>query len=170
MTATVVCPGCDLSHPAQGLDSPSNLLASGECAADYAATISCFYGDPDLVPLRQYVVDAYACQHPRTTTRKGVQTTALCLMTLDLILERGQDVASGSLLHQEMMRGDPGVFVALASPDLRTALTYRHLSPTDVQHAPGERAREWAQSVWAAWAAHHGQVRQWNKLLVPHRL
>lgn len=170
MTGPVGCPGCGLLHVATGLDRPQDLFASGECADQYAAAVSCFYSDPGLVPLRQYVVDAYACQHPLATTRRGVQTTALCLMTLDLVLERGLNVALGSALHQEMMRKRPDVFVALAAPNLRTALTYRHLSAAPSQPAWGERAREWAQSVWDAWAEHHGQVRQWNQLLVPHRL
>ena len=170
MTDSVACPGCGLLHTARGLDHAQDLLASGECVAQHAAAVSCFYSDPDLVRRRQYVVDAYACQHPLATTRRGVQTTALCLMTLDLVLERGLDVALGSALHQEMMRERPDVFVALAAPDLRTALTYRHLSSAAYQPARGERAREWAQSVWDAWTPHHGQIRQWNQLLVPHRL
>lgn len=170
MTGLVRCPGCGLLHAATGLDTAQDLRASGECAEQYAAAVSCFYSDPSLVPLRQYVVDAYACQHPLAATRRGVQTTALCLMTLDLVLECGLDVALGPRLHQEMMRERRGAFTALAAPDLRTALTHRHLLTAPSQHTRGERAREWAQSVWDAWTEHHRQVRQWNQLLVPHRL
>lgn len=164
------CPGCGLPHVSAGLDRPEDLLASGECAQEYGAAASSFYSDPDLVPLRQYVVDAYACQHPLRTTRRGVQRTALCLMTLDLVLERGLDVALGPVLHQEMVRTRPHVFVALPAPDLRTGLTHRHLEKAASQQALGLRAHEWARSVWEAWALHHAQVRQWNALLVPHRL
>lgn len=170
MTGLVGCPGCGLLHEAGGLDPPQDLLATAECADQYADVVSSFYSDPGLVPLRQYVVDTYACQHPLGTTRRGVQTTALCLMTLDLVLERGLDAALGSTLHQEMMRKRPDFFVTLAAPDLRTALTYRHLSGAPIRQAQGGRAREWAQSVWDAWTEHHAQVRQWNQLLVPHRL
>jgi hypothetical protein len=58
MTEAVVCPSCGLSHRGRGLDSGGDLLARGECAAEYAAAVCCFYSDPELVPLRQYVVDA----------------------------------------------------------------------------------------------------------------
>ena len=169
LTGAASCPGCGLLHEPADLDRPQDLLASGECAQEYAAAASCFYADPGLVPLRQHVVDAYACQHPLATTRRGVQTTALCLMTLDLVVECGLDVALGSALHQEMVRTRPA-FVALPAPDLSATLTYRHLDSAASPQARGRQAREWAESVWQAWAAHHAQVRRWNQLLVPHRL
>ena len=170
MTRPVGCPGCGLLHRPTGADRPQDLRATGECAEEHARAVSCFYSDPELVPLRQYAVDAYACQHPLATTRRGVQTTALCLMTLDLVLERGQDVAAGPALHEEMMGTRPGVFVALPAPVPGAALTHRHLTAAVDGPGRGERAREWALSVWGTWRQHHGQVRQWNRLLVPHRL
>lgn len=121
VNGAVVCPGRGLLHVALGLDGPQNLHASGECAAQYAATVSCFCSEPDLVPQRQHVVDAYACQHPLATTRRGVQTSARCPMTLDLVLDRGLDVALGSALHRKMMHTRPEVFAALATPDPRQA-------------------------------------------------
>lgn len=127
-----------------------------------------FY-EPDLAPLRQYVVDAFACQHPDPSTRRGVQTTALCLMTMDLYLKCGQPVSEASPMHKEMMRTHPDVFGDLPAPHLTSALTHRHVAAGSREEY-AVRAREWACSVWAAWAPHHAQVRAWNELLVPHRV
>lgn len=169
--AALTCPGCALRHPPLGLEPVAGLDATGECAREFGRVSAPFYADPALVPQRQYVVDAYACQHPSTVSRRAVQTTALCLMTLDLVLEVGVDVALGSRLHREMMRTRPALFVPLRRPDLSAATTYRHVAEAGaIPQARTAAARAWAASVWAAWSEHHDQVRSWNRALVPHRL
>lgn len=129
--------------------------------------MAAFYAS-DLMPVRQYVIDALACQHPDRTTRRGVQTTALCLMTMDLYFECAQPVREGASMHQEQMRSHPDIFCALDAPDLTAALTHRHVAAGGHDEY-ADRAEQWARSVWAAWAPHHAQVRAWNELTVPHR-
>jgi hypothetical protein len=163
--ATVTCPGCGLVHPDLHLPPVPERAMTGECAADAAPVQAAFY-DRDLAPFRQFVVDALAAQHPSTDTRRAVQTTALCLMTMDLYFECGQSVTEGSRMHQEMMRTHPAVFTPLDSPDLTRSLTHRHVSGGSMGYA--QRAEQWARSVWEAWAPHHRQIRAWNEQLVPH--
>lgn len=169
MTDVVACPGCGLAHRSRGLVRPSERTATGECHEEYGVVLSRFYEDAALLPRRQYMVDAYACQHPDGSSRRAIQTTALCLMTLDLVLECGQHVADGSRMHAEMMDSHQDMFVELQAPDLTRALTHRHVAQPDSADY-GERAREWAQSVWDVWAPAHEQVRQWNLRTVPHRV
>jgi hypothetical protein len=164
---TVTCPGCGLVHPDRHLPPVPERAMTGECAADAAPVRAAFY-EPDLAPLRQYVVDALAAQHPSTVSRRAVQTTALCLMTMDLYFECGQPVNEGSRMHQEMMRTHPAVFVALDPPDLTGSLTHRHVS-SEPREQYASRAKEWARSVWETWAPHHAQIRAWNEQLVPSR-
>ena len=168
---TTPCPGCGLGHETLDLDPVDDLDATGECAREFGGVSAPFYAEAALVPKRQYVVDAYACQHPSVRTRRAVQTTALCLMTLDLVLDVGLDVALASRLHQQMMRKHPAMFIPLSKPDLAGTLTHRHLARAQAQQTSLERAaREWAESVWQAWRGHHDQVRQWNHMLVPEWL
>lgn len=166
--AKIQCPSCGLTHLAGGLPKPRGILASGECHAASSEVLAAFY-QPSLVSERQYVVDAYACTHPENTTRLGVQTTALCLMTLDLSLECGQPVAEGSAMHQEMMRQHPDFFTPLEIPPLEQLPTYEMF-----WEAPQTEyrilAREWAEQIWQAWSPHHAQIRAWNLQLVPHRV
>lgn len=164
----VRCPGCGLAHPSRGLPARTGLAASGECHAEAGQVLAAFY-EPDLVTVRQYVVDAYACTHPDTSLRVGVQTTALCLMTLDLYLRCGQPVADGSRLHGEMMRHHPQVFVALEPPSFAGVPTHRLLLDATRDRYPA-LAEQWARRVWEAWSPHHAQVRAWNELLVPDRV
>lgn len=164
----VVCSGCGLAHEARGLPPVAGLSASGECRAESAEVLAVFY-QPDLVPARQYVVDAYACTHPDATTPRGIRTTALCLMTMDLYLECGQLVSDGSLMHQEMMRAGASGFAALHPPTSCSMPTHRLVSQAaDLDYV--ERARVWAATVWEAWAPHHDQVREWNLRWVPQRV
>ncbi len=164
----VTCPGCGLSHERRGLAREAGLAASGECRAESGLVLSAFY-EPDLVDLRQHVVDAYACTHPDISTRRGRMTTGLCLMTLDLYLECGQPVSDGSRMHQEMMRAGAGDFPALDPPPPGTAPTHRLL--TEAPRATyAELSRIWGAAVWAAWEQHHTQVREWNLRWCPHRV
>jgi uncharacterized Zn-finger protein len=165
----VTCPGCGLVHPDRALPLVPERRMTGECASEASQATAIFY-DHDLMAARQFIVDALACQHPDPTSRRGVQTTALCLMTMDLYLECGQPVEHGSVMHQEMMRNHPKIFIELEPPDLTEALTYRHLDTAPTRHEYASRAAEWARSVWDAWAGHHEQVRAWNLQLVPHRV
>ena len=164
----VRCPGCQLSHQDQGLAREQGLAATGECRAESGAVLAAFYEAP-LFAKRQYVVDAYACTHPDPTTRSGIQSTALCLMTLDLYLQCGQPVADGSRMHREMMRDHPQVFSTLEPPDLGDVPTHRLLL-TGSRRNYARLALEWATNVWEAWTPHHTQVRTWNQLLVPDRV
>src|SRR5690625_905491 len=165
---TITCPGCGLTHPDLGLPGVPDRRASGECAREAGDVHAPFYS-PELYELRQYVVDAYACLHPDGSSRRGIQSTALCLMTMDLYLEAGQPVSQGAAMHQEMATARTDPFALLEPPDLRDALTHRHLAGASTEQLP-HLAEEWARSVWEAWSPHHDQVRAWNRELVPHRL
>lgn len=162
------CPGCGLRHPERAAPAAPGLLASPECRAESAEVLAPFY-EPPLVALRQHVVDAYACTHPDTATARGIQTTALCLMTLDLTLECSQPVAEGSTMHHEMMRAGATGFRALDRPAPGMMPTHRLLLDAP-RSALADRAREWATAVWAAWEPHHRLVREWNERWVPHRV
>lgn len=57
--------------------------------------------------VHQTIVDAYAAQHAGGTSRREIQTVALCLMTLCLFCEDDVDPADGPKLHKQMDRRHP---------------------------------------------------------------
>lgn len=129
MTSTTACPGCGARFENRDVPKPpDSLLAGPGCFAQQSELLASFY-HADLMGSWQLVVDAYACSHPRSDTPRGIQATALSLMTLDFYLERGQPVADGSRMHAEMMRTKPSIFTALTAPReagrLSTAAAHR---------------------------------------------
>jgi hypothetical protein len=52
-------------------------------------------------------------------------------------------------------------FAWLTPPPSRGALTVLDVHRATSVEYHVERVRAWAASVWAAWALHHDQIRQW---------
>ena len=164
IAAGSTCPGCGLTAPATtAVLPPSELVTSGPCYEVYGALLARDYHDRDYYRVaHQMVVDAYAAQHAGGTSRREVQSIALCLMTLCLFVEEGVDPSQGPALHQRMAANRPA-FVWLSPP-----VPAGWLTVADIVKAPDVDAhellvRQWAGQVWHAWSPHHTLVRQWNK-------
>lgn len=160
-SALSTCPGCGLSAPAAGGPVPEDHVASAECWAAYGRLLACSYRDPDRRAVHQMIVDAYAAQHAGGTSRRQVQTVALCLMTLCLFIEDDVDPARGPALHKQMVARRPE-FTWLAPPPLAGLMTV--VDPLGAGDAAAYRrlVREWGRQIWQAWTAHHPTVRAWN--------
>ena len=155
------CPGCGLVAPGTGAPPPAQHGASAACVERDGELLARSYADPTLRGVHQLLVDAYAAQHPAGTTRREVQTLALSLMTLCLVVEDGVDPARGPALHREMVAHRPA-FARLAPPPLRGLMTVADvLAARDA--AEHERlVRERGRQVWQAWAPHQAAVWAWN--------
>lgn len=163
---TVECPGCGLVHEARGRPRPAKRGATGECFEEYGILLDRSYSRAEYRPAHQLVVDAYICQHPGTS-RREVQSTALCLMTLCLFCADAADPADpadpadGPWLHAMMMRGRPDFFHHLDPPDLTGLLTHREVLMARSASEHALLARAWAGSVWSAWEPQHAVVGEW---------
>ncbi len=102
------CPGCGLTAPETGDDPPAEHVASAACYRLYGQLLARDYSDAGYYrAAHQMVVDAYAAQHAGGTSRREVQSVALCLMTLCLFVEAGVDPAQGPRLHQQLVANRP---------------------------------------------------------------
>ena len=93
---------------------------------------------------------------------QAIQSVGGHLVSLYAQLERGESIAYASAVVERGIRRK-GFFHWLRPPSFAEALTV-----VDVQQRlddPPRAARDWVQSVWAAWSAHHGQVRTWHEAL-----
>lgn len=160
----VRCPGCGLESEEDGLAEAPGGPASVGCHARFGVLLARSYDGyarDGLRSVHQLVVDAYVTQHPGGTGRTQVQAVALCLMTLQLVLEDGVDPVRGSELHA-VMADHPAGFRYLEPPAVPAALTV-----ADVLAGPGhdhdDLVRAWSAAVWASWSAHHATVRGWNR-------
>lgn len=158
------CPGCGLTAAFTTTAlPPAELVASGPCYEVYGELLAQDYNDRDYYRVaHQMVVDAYAAQHAGCTTRRGVQSVALCLMTLCLFVEEDIDPAQGPTLHQRMAANRPA-FIWLSPPAPGDWLTVADILQAQTVAEHEELVRQWARQVWLAWSRHHPQIRPWNK-------
>ena len=159
----VRCPGCGLSAAASGSAPPPEHNATSGCWERYGALLARSYSDPVRRGVHQMVVDAYAGQHSGGTTRREIQATALCLMTLCLVVEDGADPAAGPALHKQMIAHRPA-FHWLQPPPPEQWLTVQDVLAADTARQHLDLVRRWGQQVWQAWALHHETIRQWNTI------
>ena len=158
--ATSICPGCGVDLPAANSPTHAYMGASPACWARYGELLAREYENPALfAAVHQLTVDAYAVQHPGVPERRTIQSVALHLSTLCLVLERGADPSKGPKLHELIV--ERPIWHWLAPPEPNGTLTVLDVLST---RSPGEHeaaVRAWAEDIWRAWASHHATVRCW---------
>src|SRR5215211_597286 len=98
------CPGCGVLLPeAEGAAHPY-LACSPACWALYGEVLAREYGDRAYFRVHQLTVDTYAVQHPGRPERRSIQSTALHLITLCLVVHGGADPADGPKLHKRLAK------------------------------------------------------------------
>lgn len=157
---SVPCVGCGgmfLEH-----DGPTHryMESSPGCWAAFGEVLAREYSDPAYGCLHRLTVDAYAVQHPGRQSPQAIQSVAVHLISLSLVLERGVD----------MLRATAAIRTATSRKNV-----FRWLSPPssrgDTTVAEVLRARNaeehlaavdaWARAAWLAWSEHHHTVRAW---------
>jgi len=143
-------------------DGPTHpyIGASPGCWAIYGEVLAWEGGEPPSPPIHGLMVDAYAAQHPGTPSRRSIQSVAVHLISLCLVLERGYDprwateARRRALAHRQdfVWLDPPASLGAVTIVDVREALD----SP-----AYTARVEQWVRSVWDAWSPHHETVRRW---------
>jgi len=153
------CPGCRLLLPeGEGATHPY-IGSSPACWALFGDILAREYSDPAYFRRHQLTVDTYAVQHPGRPERRSVQSVALHLVTLCLILEDGADPGDGPTLHRRLAKRDVVHWLDPPQPNGRVTVADVRDAASAAEH---ERAVEaWARDVWGAWEAHHATVREW---------
>jgi Family of unknown function (DUF5946) len=161
LRVNTTCPGCGLALPAYTGPTHAYVGASAACWRLYGRLSSDPFSRREGTRLRRLVVDAYAAQHPGVPHRRAMQSVAVHLMGLCVLLERDGEMRRLSPVLGRMPARKTMDLHWLAPPDLT-----RCVNAADVLAAgPGEdyaaSAEAWAKSVWAAWRPHHETVRGW---------
>ena len=135
------------------------MLSSPGCWAIFGELNARWVERPQDRPSHQYIVDTYAVQHPGTPNPQAIQSVAVHLISLYAALELDHDLGNAPSLLRRLVR-KKGVYKWLTPPSFSDALTVVHLRGAPSTELPG-RAREWAVSVWRAWAPHHDTIGEW---------
>lgn len=155
------CVGCGAALP--DVEGPVHpyLQSSPACWAAYSEVLAREYADPGLFQsVHRLTVDTYAAQHPGQPSPQAIRSVALHLVGLCTVIADGGDPAWAGRIIREGA-ANKRRFTWLQPPTPRGVLTV-----ADVGRAVGageheRRVRQWASSVWDAWAPHHATVRLW---------
>ena len=100
------------------------------------------------------------CNIPRTVAAESIQSVGVHLLRLCLMLERGYSNEAAARV-MPLLSQPKRSFHWLTPPQSLGEKTVLDVwSARDA--APHIQAvREWADSAWQAWSAHHVQVREW---------
>ncbi len=159
------CIGCGALVPE--IDGPTHryLGASPGCWAVYGEVLGKEYADyARFAPVHRLTVDAYAAQHPGTPSPQAVGSVGVHLIRLHLQLEGDlpHDRANAAMLHiSSRLKKD---FVWLDPPASLGDLTVLYVHEARDLEGHVGRVREWAESAWEAWSAHHETVRRWARV------
>ena len=137
------------------------LGASPGCWAVYGEVLEKEYGDYlRYAPVHRLTVDAYAAQHPGVPSPQSIQSVAVHLIRLHLVLERGlRPERANAAMQWTVSRSKR--FVWLDPPVSLGEITILDVRDAKDPDEHIERVREWARLVWEAWAPHHETVRRW---------
>jgi hypothetical protein len=158
-TETVRCPDCGAVVPDLPEIRTDHLYVGAipGCWAAYTELMGRQLSDPRLAGVHMLAVDVYMAQHPGTPGRQAAQSVWVHLVALCLVLEHGFDVVM-SARAKARVAAPHATFQWLAPPaSLGTVTVLDVLAAPDTNGAAA--VRRWAESVWAAWTAHHAAIR-----------
>ena len=154
------CPGCGALVP--DIDGPTHryLGASPGCWAVYGEVLEKEYGDYRYWPVHRLTVDAYAVQHPGKPSPQTIQSVAVHLISLYLVLEEARSLDEAmEAMQQATTRKQHFAWLEPPASLGEVTVVYVRDAKNPAEHT--ERVREWASSTWEAWSPHHEVVRRW---------
>ena len=156
----IPCIGCGALVPEVAGPTHRYMESSPGCWAIYGEVLAREYSNPAYGVVHRLTVDAYAVQHPGKPSPQTIQSLAIHLQRLCLILERGYtDAAAGKAMP--LLAQHKNAFHWMDPPAPLGDKTVLHAWNAQDPEAYSNAIREWARSAWQAWSAHHEQVRRW---------
>jgi hypothetical protein len=161
LSVSTMCPGCGAELPVHGGPRHAYVGASPACWQLYGRVTADPYARREGTRVRRLVVDSYAAQHPGIEQRRSLQSVAVHLMGLCVLLERDGATRRLAPVLGRMPARKTMDLHWLAPPDLSGTITVADLLEAGSDDGYADRVEAWAGSVWAAWAPHHATVRAW---------
>jgi hypothetical protein len=155
------CPGCRAVLPAVKGPTHAYMVASPACWALYRRLSTPPFARRQGTRLRRLVEDAYAVQHPGAHDRRALQSVAVHLMGLCVLLERADEPRKLVPVLGRMPARKPLDLHWLDPPARNGKITAAAVLAAGFEAEHGPSVEAWARDVWAAWAAHQPTVRGW---------
>ena len=158
--AASACPGCGLVLDANDGPTHPYLGASAACWALYGELLAREFGPLDYPPEHRLTMDAYAVQHPGVPERRSIQSVAVHLMSLCLVIERGLPPERATPVLGRLPKKELDLRW-LEPPRPNGRLTLRGPLEAVAGEAHTVAVEAWARDVWLAWSPHHETARGW---------
>jgi Family of unknown function (DUF5946) len=164
----ISCFGCGGGF--REVDGPTHsyMLSSPGCWAIYGEVLAREYADYDgFGDVHRLTVDAFAAQHPHSSSGKNTRSVGFHLCRLCLMLERGLDAhrASAAMVT---IAAQKSRFLPLPRPEnpglITVADVYAAVGPNEHRGV----VRQWAAAVWQTWSPCHTVVRTWVDGIFPN--
>ena len=157
---TSACCGCGAVLPT--IDGPIHryMSSSPACWAAFGGILAREYSDRRLAAVHRLSVDTYAVQHPGDKSPQCVQSVAVHLCRLCVVLETNYPVEHANSVMLQVKRFEHRFFY-LVPPLRRGAITAADVLSAASVEEHIRKVRQWAQSAWEAWSAHHETIRRW---------
>jgi hypothetical protein len=139
------------------------LVSSPGCWAIYGEVLAREFSDYRYGRKHRLTADAYAVQHPGKPSTRTIQSVAVHLAGLYLVLERGLQIEKSSLFMQRLTN-HKSRFHWLDPPKALGPITIYNVWRADNPETHLRRVQDWAASAWSAWEAHHQQIRDWIEI------
>jgi hypothetical protein len=157
----IPCPGCGGLFPETEGPTHRYMESSPGCWAAYGEILAREYNGPAKYgPVLRLSVDAFAVQHPGRPSPQAIQSVAIHLIRLCLLLERKMPVekANEIMLAATKRKAD---FFWLDPPDSLGEITVADIHRAGTVEEHMRLVRDWAEGAWRAWQPHHEQIRAW---------
>ena len=156
--AHAACPGCGVLLPHH--DGPTHAVvgASPACWRIFTRLSSDPFSRGPQTRLRRLVIAAYVAQHPGTPHHRSIQSVAIHLMALCILLEREAGPQPPPAAPPSRGRS---ALRWLPPPSFAGTMSAADVFEGGAGDAYAGAAEAWARSVWKAWAPHHATVRAW---------
>ena len=163
---TSTCFSCGGVFP--DIEGPTHryMTSSPGCWSVYGEILAREYSDATYFEVHRLTVDTYAVQHPGSIDRQSIQSVGVHLIRLCLFLENGLTAENANAAMLEAGKHKHS-FTWLEPPSSLGSITSADVAMAKSVTEHKTMIREWAQSSWKAWSAHHEIIRSWlpNQLL-----
>jgi CTP:molybdopterin cytidylyltransferase MocA len=159
---TEPCPGCGARYLPQVLDETHPYIgASPACWATFGEVLAREFEDVTFGRVHRHTVDVYSVQHPGHDERRQRQSVALHLIGICHWLEHGLEMERLNAITQRLANEDrPWPWLA---PPASYRMTVGDLLVARDGREHVRLVREWGETTWDAWSAHHDVVRGWAR-------
>jgi hypothetical protein len=158
------CFGCGASVPKKNGPTHEYIGASAGCWELFGELLAKEYEEYNNPPAHRLTVDTYAAQHPGSPSKKSIQSVAIHLTGLHLMLDLNYEAHRATQLLNQAAESSQE-YHWLEPPQSLGSLTILDVQDAENIKEHTDRVHIWAHTVWQAWQSHHEQIRAWTELL-----